>query len=158
MNEEQRIKKVMIAIIVVLLTAIICLGATILLDLKETNKSGILLEDFEDRVKINALNQSISIHGFSEVHMKSGELELTFDFYNPKTNDCYMDIELLLPDGKSLFEIKRIEPGYGIKEIQLKDVLENGDYLNCQFLIKCYSMADGSQLNGAAMNVNLYMR
>lgn len=135
MNEEQRIKKVMIAIIVVLLTATICLGAMILLDLKETNKSGILLEN-EGREKV--LNQSISIFGFSELHMKSGELNQSFDFRNPNTNDCYMDITLLLSDGTKLFEIKRIEPGYGIKEVQLNNVLENGDYLNCCFNVQCF--------------------
>ena len=155
MNKAQRIKKVMIAIIIVLLTVIICLGAMILLDLKETNKSGILLEN-EGREKV--LNQSISIFGFSELHMKSGELNQSFDFRNPNTNDCYMDIALLLSDGTKLFEIKRIEPGYGIKEVQLNNVLENGDYLNCCFNVQCFSLKDDTQLNGASMSVDLYVR
>ena len=155
MNKAQRIKKVMIAIIIVLLTVIICLGAMILLDLKETNKSGILLES-EGREKV--LNQSISIFGFSELHMKSGELNQSFEFRNPNTNDCYMEIALLLSDGTKLFEIKRIEPGYGIKEVQLNDVLENGDYLNCCFNVQCFSLKDDTQLNGASMSVDLYVR
>ena len=155
MNEEQRIKKVMIAIIVVLLTGIIYLGAMMLLDLKETNKSGILLES-EGREKV--LNQSISIFGFSELHMKSGELNQSFDFRNPNTNDCYMNIALLLSDGTKLFEIKRIEPGYEIKEVQLNNVLENGYYLNCCFNVQCFSLKDDTQLNGASMSVDLYVR
>lgn len=155
MNEEQRIKKVMMAIIIVLLIGIVCLGTMILLDSKGTNKSGILLES-EGREKV--LNQSISIFGFSELHMKSGELNQPFDFRNPNTNDCYMDISLLLSDGTKLFEIKRIEPGYGIKEVQLNDVLENGDYLNCCFNVQCFSLKDDTQLNGASMSVDLYVR
>lgn len=155
MNKEQRIKKAMIAIIIVLLIGIIYLGTMILLDSKGTNKSGILLEN-EGREKV--LNQSISIFGFSELHMKSGELNQSFDFRNSNTNDCYMDIALLLSDGTKLFEIKRIEPGYGIKEVQLNNVLENGDYLNCCFNVQCFSLKDDTQLNGASMSVDLYVR
>jgi len=155
MNDEQRIKKVMIAIIVVLLTAIICLGAMILLDLKETNKSGILLTD-EGRENIQL--KPITIQGFSEFHAKSDEVTQEFTFCNPKDNNCYMDIEFLLPDGTKLFEVKRIEPRYVIKKVEFLKTLKNGIYENCTFNINCYSMNDDSKLNGAAMNVTLYVR
>lgn len=148
-KKEKRVFAFLVIIIIVL--------AYILLSIsfKSPNKSGILLEN-EGREKV--LNQSISIFGFSELHMKSGELNQSFDFRNPNTNDCYMDIALLLSDGTKLFEIKRIEPGYGIKEVQLNNVLENGDYLNCCFNVQCFSLKDDTQLNGASMSVDLYVR
>lgn len=148
-KKEKRVFAFLVIIIIVL--------AYILLSIsfKSPNKSGILLEN-EGREKV--LNQSISIFGFSELHMKSGELNQSFDFRNPNTNDCYMDITLLLSDGTKLFEIKRIEPGYGIKEVQLNNVLENGDYLNCCFNVQCFSLKDDTQLNGASMSVDLYVR
>lgn len=148
-KKEKRVFAFLVIIIIVLAYILLSIG------FKSPNKSGILLES-EGREKV--LNQSISIFGFSELHMKSGELNQSFDFRNPNTNDCYMDIELLLSDGTKLFEIKRIEPGYGIKEVQLNDVLENGDYLNCFFNVQCFSLKDDTQLNGASMSVDLYVR
>ncbi len=148
-KKDKRLFAILIMTLVILMCILLSIG------FKKSNKSGILLES-KGREKV--LNQSISIFGFSELHMKSGELEQSFDFRNPKTNNCYMNIELLLSDGSQLFEIKRIEPGYGIKEVQLNKVLENGDYLNCLFNIKCFSLNDNAQLNGASMSVNLYVR
>lgn len=148
-KKEKRVFAFLVIIIIVLAYILLSIG------FKSPNKSGILLES-EGREKV--LNQSISIFGFSELHMKSGELNQSFDFRNPNTNDCYMDIELLLSDGTKLFEIKRIEPGYWIKEVQLNDVLENGDYLNCFFNVQCFSLKDDTQLNGASMSVDLYVR
>lgn len=148
-KKEKRVFAFLVIIIIVLAYILLSIG------FKSPNKSGILLES-EGREKV--LNQSISIFGFSELHMKSGELNQPFDFCNPNTNDCYMDIELLLSDGTKLFEIKRIEPEYGIKEVQLNDVLENGDYLNCCFNVQCFSLKDDTQLNGASMSVDLYVR
>ena len=148
-KKEKRVFAFLVMIIIVLAYILLFIG------FKSPNKSGILLEN-EGREKV--LNQSISIFGFSELHMKSGELNQSFDFRNPNTNDCYMDIALLLSDGTKLFEIKRIEPGYGIKEVQLNNVLENGDYLNCCFNVQCFSLKDDTQLNGASMSVDLYVR
>ena len=148
-KKEKRVFAFLVITIIVLAYILLSIG------FKSPNKSGILLES-EGREKV--LNQSISILGFSELHMKSGELNQSFDFRNPNTNDCYMDITLLLSDGTKLFEIKRIEPGYGIKEVQLNDVLENGDYLNCCFNVQCFSLKDDTQLNGASMSVDLYVR
>ena len=150
-NNRRENKVIIILIAIILVFAVF----TCHILFKSSNKSGILLES-EGREKV--LNQSISIFGFSELHMKSGELNQSFDFRNPSTNDCYMDISLLLSDGTKLFEIKRIEPGYGIKEVQLNDVLENGDYLNCCFNVQCFSLKDDTQLNGASMSVDLYVR
>lgn len=154
MNKEQRIKKAMIAIIIVLLIGIIYLGTMILLDSKGTNKSGVLLTN-EGRENIQL--KPITIQGFSEFHAKSDEVTQDFTFCNPKDNNCYMDIEFLLPDGTKLFEVKRIEPRYVIKKVEFLKTMKDGIYENCTFNINCYSMNDDTKLNGATMNVTLYV-
>lgn len=88
----------------------------------KANKSGVLLES-EHRENIQ--NKPISIFGFSEIHMKASNKIQSFKFENPESNTCYMDIEFELPDGTQLFEIKRIEPGYGVYEVQLNKVLKS---------------------------------
>lgn len=142
-------------IIIILLIAIIAILSTSVYMPKHVNKSGILLEN---EGRDNRQFKPIMIFGFSELHMVSGKKTQEFAFYNKNSNNCYMNIELLLPDGEQLFEIKRIEPGYGIQQVQLNKVLENNDYLGCRFIIKCFSMENETELNGATMNVNLYVR
>ena len=69
-----------------------------------------------------------------------------------------MNIRLVTPDSKTLFEVKRIEPGYSISEVQLNRTLNVGEYSGCKFVIDCFSIQDGAQLNGATMNIILYVR
>lgn len=148
---KKREDKIIIALIVIILAFImftcICL-------FEKTNKSGVLLES-GDAQKV--LNQYVLVKGYSELYFNSDEEIQEFDFSNPKTNDCYMNISFSMPDGQLLFKVERIEPGYGIKEVQLNKVLKNGNYLGCKFVVDCYSMQDDSQLNGATMSIDLYV-
>lgn len=149
MNKDKIVILFMGIIIIILSMAIILSKNHVV------NKSGILLTN-EGREKVQ--HQPLSIKGFSEISVKSGDLEQDFDYCNPKGNNCYMNVELLLNDGSNLFEIKKLEPNYGIKKIKFLKTIEKGTYEDCTFNVYCYSMDDGSQLNGATMKVTIYAR
>lgn len=155
LQDNNIINKNTVLIVIMIFIIIVLLFALSSVNSKNINKSGILLTD-EGRENIQL--KPITIQGFSEFHAKSDEVTQEFTFCNPKDNNCYMDIEFLLPDGTKLFEVKRIEPRYVIKKVEFLKTLKNGIYENCTFNINCYSMNDDSKLNGAAMNVTLYVR
>ena len=147
-NKNTVLITTMIFIIIVLLFALVSTNS------KSVNKSGVLLTN-EGRENIQL--KPITIQGFSEFHAKSDEVTQDFTFCNPKDNNCYMDIEFHLPDGTKLFEVKRIEPRYVIKKVEFLKTMKDGIYENCTFNINCYSMNDNRKLNGATMNVTLYV-
>lgn len=99
----------------------------------------------------------ISIPGFSKIVFNHGTKEQPFKFHNPETNNCYMNISLVV-DNEVIFEMERIEPGYGVKEIKLSKTLDSGLYTDCTFSVKCFSMDNDTQLNGVQNKIDIYVR
>lgn len=99
----------------------------------------------------------IAIPGFSKIIFNHDTKEQSFKFHNPDTNNCYMDISLIV-DNEVVFDMKRIEPGYGIKEIKLNKTLSSGLYTDCTFSVKCFSMSNNTQLNGIQNKIDIYVR
>lgn len=117
-------------------------------------KSGVRLDEQ------NAETQTTSyttIQGFSEIHFVKDEKSQNFSFTNPEDNTCYMDVALLSSTGEEIFSASRIEPGYTLTNIELNKELGEGIYKNCSFVVRCYSMDGGVELNGATMKVNIYV-
>lgn len=147
-KRENRIIAALLIIIIALLT-FTCSTLS-----KKPTKSGVLINTKTEKFE----SHYVTLNGFSEINFKSGETIQDFNFVNPAKNRCYMNIRLVTPDSKTLFEVKRIEPGYSISEVQLNRTLNVGEYSGCKFVIDCFSIQDGAQLNGATMNIILYVR
>jgi hypothetical protein len=47
-----------------------------------------------------SMSESISIPGFERATMKAKQLHQEISFYNPKQNNCYFQISILLSEGK----------------------------------------------------------
>lgn len=140
-----------------ILLIVFMIGGLILFSQAKYNTSNGVLWQEETRVKTEHDISYISIPGFSEIHFVTNKTDQDFSFYNPASNHCIMDLELQLPDGETLFTESNIQPGYGIKEVQLNKELQNGNYDNCKFVIRCYS-SDGVFYNGATLTVKLFIR
>ena len=117
-------------------------------------KSGVRLEEQNVETHITSYT---TIQGFSEIHFAKNTKSQDFSFTNPEDNTCYMDVSLFSFNGEEIFSASRIEPGYTLANIELNKELNEGIYKDCSFVVRCYSMDDGAELNGATMNVNLYV-
>ena len=93
--------------------------------------------------------KSIQIPAVTGIYMRSGQLNQTVDFYNPKENNCYFVISLYLSDDTLIYKSDMIAPAEHIKEITLLQELKRGIYRNCRLVYNCYSLDNKTQLNGS---------
>ena len=93
--------------------------------------------------------KSIQIPAVTGIYMRSGQLNQTVDFYNPKENNCYFVISLYLSDDTLIYKSDMIAPAEHIKEITLLQELKRGIYRNCRLVYNCYSLDNKKQLNGS---------
>lgn len=93
--------------------------------------------------------KSIQIPAVTGIYMRSGQLNQTVDFYNPKENNCYFVISLYLSDDTLIYKSDMIAPAEHIKEITLLQELKRGIYRNCLLVYNCYSLDNKTQLNGS---------
>lgn len=99
----------------------------------------------------------ITLQGMSEVKFKAGTKIQEFEFLNVESNKCTMDIVFTMPDGEVLFEAHDIKPSFGLKEVTLNRTLEAGTYEDCNIEVECFSIGNKSRINGAIMNVTLFV-
>lgn len=98
---------------------------------------------------VAASTGSISIPGYETLTMKAGQINQDVELFNPEGNPCYMRIEILLPDGTSIFRSGMIEPGKGVNSIQINRPLEAGTYKGAVMRFSNYSLEGRKELNGA---------
>lgn len=147
MNNEIRIKRIILILQIIILLVVVFKSSP-------PSKNGVILDESPTATQTTSYTK---IQGFSEIHFAKDNKMQDFSFTNPKENKCYMDIKLFSFNGEKIFEVKRVEPGYSLTTIELINELDEGLYENCKLIIKCYSMQDGTELNGATMTVNLYV-
>lgn len=100
----------------------------------------------------------IAIPGYASMVMKAGQTTQEVDMGNPAENNCYFRITLLLEDGTSLYQSDLIEPGKGLREIELTQPLEAGTY-RAVIRYDCYSYDEAQEaLNGAESGFTLDVR
>lgn len=101
-------------------------------------------------------SESIAIPGFESMTFIKNQSHQSVNFYNPNVNNCYFKLSLLLPDGVQIWESKYIEPGNGIYEIDLDNLLEEGEYEGAILKYQCYTMDEKqSPLNGSEIKFKL---
>ena len=91
---------------------------------------------------------AIEIPGFTELVLIADQTEQAVNFYNPKNNDCYFQMNLYVKD-ELLWQSGNIAPSKGYYQIELNKSLE------CQVAdgylkIRCFKK-DGTELNSATV-------
>ncbi|WP_180326508.1 hypothetical protein [Raoultibacter phocaeensis] len=102
------------------------------------------------------VEQGISIPGYESMTMRAGETAQRVDMGNPPSNECSFVITLRLEDGTELYRSPSLAPGEGLAEIELAVGLEAGEY-PAEIAYECFSLDDGSPLNGAVSSFTLHM-
>ncbi len=91
----------------------------------------------------------IAIPGYDHIVMKAGQKVQKVELGNPKQNNCYMRIAIILPDGTQLYESGLLEPGQVLTSIEISQELKPGIYEGAILSYSCYGMKEIKELNGA---------
>lgn len=91
----------------------------------------------------------IAIPGYDHIVMKAGQKVQNVELGNPKQNNCYMRIAIMLPDGTQLYESGLLAPGQVLNSIELSQELKPGMYEGAILSYSCYGMKEIKELNGA---------
>ena len=89
------------------------------------------------------------------LELVSGERNQSVDFYNPKSNNCYIRISVYLSDNTLIYRSGLLKPDHRIKDIQLNTILAKGTYKNCKIVYDCYSLTNKKALNNASMKIEI---
>ena len=90
--------------------------------------------------------------------MPSGETEWKITLANPKDNNCYFKYSITIDDNETpIYESDLIEPGKAVREFEVTEPLEAGDY-EIHLNISTYTMdEDLTPLNGAVVKAVLHV-
>lgn len=99
---------------------------------------------------------SIAIPGFDSIELEKDKTIQNVNFYNPKQNNCYFKMKLMLEDGTLLWESKYIEPNKGVYDIELLVPLSEGEY-NAFLKYETFTMNEKQEpLNGSEISMIIF--
>ena len=102
---------------------------------------------------------SIAIPGYEVLELKADTLKQDICLKNPKENNCYFVITLMLEDGTKIWQSEYIKPNETTKPIKLNKKLQVGTYTNSILKYSCYSLdKEKTPLNGAELKVTLWVK
>lgn len=148
---------IIICIVVLLLIAFIFLSGR-----KEKTENPLLpIDELAEKWKGNqdlpseGENKQIDVPGFKSLVFISNQTSQKVNFYNPSENDCLFKLTLYADD-KQLWESGYIQPSDGYYDIEISDLLDNGEYEG-KLIYQCYK-EDGTQLNSAVVSFKLTVK
>lgn len=98
---------------------------------------------------------AIAIPGIKEIIFSAGTKTQQVNFYNPKENTCYFQMNLYV-DGERLWKSGNVAPGNGYYTIELDKSLSTGEREGI-LQIRCFKK-DGTELNSAQVKFNLIVQ
>ena len=102
--------------------------------------------------------ESIAIPGYEELDFAAGKAEQAVDLKNPAENACDFVLTLSLDEGgETLWTGEALSPGEALTRITLNRALEAGDY-PATLRYECFSLGDGTPLNGSEIRLTLRVR
>ena len=124
---------------------------------------GIILDDGAENWdgEMEDLSQDqpgIKIPGYGYITVMSGETAWKITLANPKENNCYFQYSITIDENENpIYESDLIEPGKAVREFEVNEPLEAGDY-EIHLNISTYTMDDGlTPLNGAVVKAVLHV-
>ena len=101
-------------------------------------------------------SETISLPGYSSITFAANTTDQEQTFSNPKENNCYIKVSILLSDGNLLWHSDLIAPGNSSDAVQLTTALSEGVYKESILKYECYTMDNSlTQLNGAQSTITL---
>lgn len=144
--------------IVVGITALLCLAVFILLGYRFWLRDGIEFEDGGTPSSTISSSDKISIPGFDTWSIDAGKAEVSANFYNPESNSCYFVLSVSLDDtGEVIYESKYLRPGQHIYQLELKRALESGSY-SATLHYSTFTPDELTPLNGADVPFELVVK
>ena len=164
-NQENRKKRqwIILAAVLVILAAAVGLFLTFGTRRENPDGKGIVLEegaeDWDGEMKDMSEGQTgIKIPGYGEITVPAGETTWKITLANPEENTCYFKYTVTIDDSETpIYESDLIEPGKAVREIEVTEPLEAGDY-EIHLNISTYAMDEElTPLNGAVVKAVLHV-
>ena len=164
-NQENRKKRqwIILAAVLVILAAAAGLFLTFGTRRENPDGKGIVLEegaeDWDGEMKDMSEGQTgIKIPGYGEITVPAGETTWKITLANPEENTCYFKYTVTIDDSETpLYESDLIEPGKAVREFEVTEPLEAGDY-EIHLNISTYAMDEElTPLNGTVVKAVLHV-
>lgn len=164
-NQENRKKRqwIILAAVLVILAAAAGLFLTFGTRRENPDGKGIVLEegaeDWDGKMKDMSEGQTgIKIPGYGEITVPAGETTWKITLANPEENTCYFRYTVTIDDSETpIYESDLIEPGKAVREFEVTEPLEAGDY-EIHLNISTYAMDEElTPLNGAVVKAVLHV-
>ena len=164
-NQENRKKRqwIILAAVLVILAAAAGLFLTFGTRRENPDGKGIVLEegaeDWDGEMKDMSEGQTgIKIPGYGEITVPTGETTWKITLANPEENTCYFKYTVTIDDSETpIYESDLIEPGKAVREFEVTEPLEAGDY-EIHLNISAFTMDDSlTDLNGADVKAVLHV-
>jgi len=164
-NQENRKKRqwIILAAVLVILAAAAGLFLTFGTRRENPDGKGIVLEegaeDWDGEMKDMSEGQTgIKIPGYGEITVPAGETTWKITLANPEENTCYFKYTITIDDSENpIYESDLIEPGKAVREFEVTEPLEAGDY-EIHLNISTYAMDEElTPLNGAVVKAVLHV-
>ena len=164
-NQENRKKRqwIILAAVLVILAAAAGLFLTFGTRRENPDGKGIVLEegaeDWDGEMKDMSEGQTgIKIPRYGEITVPTGETTWKITLANPEENTCYFKYTVTIDDSETpIYESDLIEPGKAVREFEVTEPLEAGDY-EIHLNISTYAMDEElTPLNGAVVKAVLHV-
>ena len=162
-NQKKKKKRqwIILAAVLVILAAAAGLFLTFGTRRENPDGKGIVLEegaeDWDGEMKDMSEGQTgIKIPGYGEITVPAGETTWKITLANPEENTCYFKYTVTIDDSENpIYESDLIEPGKAVREFEVTEPLEAGDY-EIHLNISTYAMDEElTPLNGAVVKAVL---
>ena len=80
------------------------------------------------------------------------------NLHNPRKNNCYFKISIILDDGTVVWTSELIAPGEKVKNITLHETMPEGTYDNVTVKYDCFAMNKKVSLNNAKIKIKLVVK
>ena len=96
----------------------------------------------------------IAIPCFTDLSFRANQTAQKVNIYNPKENECIMNLSIVLSDETVIWESDNTLPGYGFHDIELTKPLSSGVY-EARLITRCFTMDKKSELNGSSFKFKI---
>ena len=96
----------------------------------------------------------IAVSGFTDLKFVADTTKQSVNFYNPKENNCLMDLSIVMQNGDVLWQAENIRPDYGLYTIDLCSPLKKGEYPAC-IVARFKTIDGGTKLNSATFKIKI---
>ena len=166
MQKQKNSRRIgLILIVIIIAAAAVAVGAFLAVRNSDNAQStqGIVLDDAAEdwsgeTEDLSDGQQGIKIPGYGDITVYAGETDWKITLANPEDNNCYFRYTITIDDSETpIYESDLIEPGKAVREFEVTEPLEAGDY-EIHLNISAFTMDESlTALNGADVKAVLHV-